>query len=264
LTSVEIELQNISKAFPAQSRKGPEVVALRDISFTIRDGEFLSIIGPSGCGKSTLLSIIAALAKPSGGQVLVGGHAFDSPDPTKMAFVFQEIGLFPWRTVLQNVAVGLEVRGMPADDRYAIARKYLQLVGLEGQERMYPRHLSGGMAQRVGIARALALQTKILLMDEPFGSLDEQTRIVLGDELSLIWERTKKTIVFVTHSLFESAFLSDRIVVMGSHPGVVKEIIEVKVPRPRSKEDPEIFGVRNRLWSLLSKEGLQARVSPSG
>lgn len=229
-----IQLRDISVIY--SSRGLTSLCALEDFSLSIKEGEFLTIIGPSGCGKSTLLNILAGLQKPTRGEALIQGEKILAPTPNKVAMVFQEYTLFPWRTVLANVEVGLEFKGISKRERRAKARERIKLVGLQGFENRYPHELSGGMKQRVAIARALTIDPEILLMDEPFGALDEQTRLVLGEELMRIWEETRKTIIFVTHSLSEAVYLSDRIVVMTARPGRIKEILKVNFPHPRRPE----------------------------
>jgi NitT/TauT family transport system ATP-binding protein len=231
------------------------IEALHDVSLEIRNGEFFTVIGPSGCGKSTFLNIIAGLIKPTNGRVLIEGYEVKSPIPGKISYVFQNPLLLPWRTVLDNVAFGLEMQGIKKEERYRKAKELIGLVGLAGFEKMYPSEISGGMQQRVAIARALAVEPSVLLMDEPFGSLDEQTRLNLGMELTRIWMTTKKTIVFVTHSLAEAAFLSDRIALMSRRPGRIIKVIEVDLDHPRSPESPEVQRVRAELWKLLKEHG---------
>jgi NitT/TauT family transport system ATP-binding protein len=231
------------------------IEALHEVTLDIKKGEFFTIIGPSGCGKSTLLNIISGLIKPSSGRVLVDGNEVKGPLPGKIAYVFQAPLLLPWRTVLDNVAFGLEMLGVKKEERYKKARELIKLVGLAGFEKMYPSELSGGMQQRVALARALAVDPSVLLMDEPFGPLDEQTRLNLGIELTRIWMLTKKTIIFVTHSLAEAALLSDRIAVMSKRPGRVVKIIEVNDERPRDPESPQVQKVRAEIWNLLKKYG---------
>ncbi|MBI4562505.1 MAG: ABC transporter ATP-binding protein [Candidatus Rokubacteria bacterium] len=246
---------SLSKEY--RTRTGP-VPALRDISLHVRAGEFVTIIGPSGCGKSTLLSIVAGMDRPDSGSVLLDGAAPAGPDPRKVALVFQDPGLFPWRTALSNVEFGLELGGVAAARRREIALGLLEPLGLKGFERKYPRELSGGMKQRVAIARALALGSEILLMDEPFGALDEQTRLLMGEWLLTLWERTKRTIVFVTHSLQEAISLSQRVVVVTARPAAVKEIVEVTLPYPRDSNSPETGALRARLWSQIREESRRA------
>ncbi|MBI2848551.1 MAG: ABC transporter ATP-binding protein [Chloroflexi bacterium] len=234
-----------------------KLLALDDVSLDVYKGEFVSVIGPSGCGKSTLLNIVGGLLKANSGTVTVDGTVVEKPLPKITAMVFQEHSLFPWRTTIKNVEVGLEFQGIDKEERHRRALKYLDLVGLKDFVHHYPGELSGGMKQRVAIARALSLETEILLMDEPFGALDEQTRMVLGEELSKILAKTQKTIVFVTHSLSEAVFLSDRIAVMTSRPGKIKDIIKVEAPHPRNPEfmtSDEFNHLRNRLFDLLHEE----------
>lgn len=247
-----IHVSRISMRFPHKNQ--PSLEVLSDVNLDIEAGGFFTLIGPSGCGKSTLLNIIAGLATPSEGEILIEDQKVTAPNPRMTAMVFQESTLLPWRTVIANVEFALEVRGLPQAERRKIAAEYLQLVGLSKFRDYYPSQISGGMQQRVAIARALTQETKILLMDEPFGALDEQTRIILGRELTRIWQTTKKTVVFVTHSLVEAAYLSDTIVVMSSRPGRIKKLVEVSVPRPREPEGPELTDIRRELWSQISEE----------
>ena len=221
-----VEISHISREFIKED--GDRVVALSDINLSIADDEFVSFVGPSGCGKTTLLRIIAGLDKASSGEVRVDGSLITGPGQ-KVGMVFQEYSLFPWRSVLSNVAFGLQMRGIPKEERQEIARKYISLVGLSQFEQSFPYELSGGMRQRVAIARALATDPDLLLMDEPFGALDAQTRNHMQCELLDIWETKKKTILFVTHSCDEAVFLSDRVVVLSPRPGVIREIINIPI-----------------------------------
>ncbi len=233
-----------------------EFLALDSVSLAVERGEFVAIVGPSGCGKSTLLLLVNGLLRPSEGQILLNGHPVATPGPDR-ALVFQEFALLPWRTVLHNVELGLEVTGQPAAARREIARENLRLVGLSAFEGYYPHQLSGGMRQRVGIARALTVKPEVLLMDEPFGALDAQTRQIMGVELLRIWERDRKTIVFVTHDIDESIYLADRVVVMSASPGRVLEVLPIGLPRPRDVEarnSPEFVGYRRRIWDRLEDE----------
>ncbi len=233
-----------------------EVAVLRDFDLDIRDGEFLSVLGPSGCGKSTFLSILAGLTERTGGNIRIDGHALAGINPHQ-GVVFQGYALFPWRTVLENIEVGLEIRGVPKAERRRIAQEHLELVGLTGAGARYPHEISGGMKQRVAIARSLAYKPDVLLMDEPFAALDAQTREILQGELLRIWEQYRKTIVFITHSLDEAIFLSDRIAVMTRRPGTVKQILEVSLPRPRLPElrNSEAFvALRQQAWDILKDE----------
>ncbi|MCL4518753.1 MAG: ABC transporter ATP-binding protein [Thaumarchaeota archaeon] len=238
-------------------QKNGKLDVLAGVNFSVEKGEFVTIIGPSGCGKSTLLHILAGLVKPSSvKKLLVDGREMNAPDPLRVAIVFQESGLFFWKTALGNVEFGLELRGENKETRSRRAIDYINRVGLSGFEDKYPSQLSGGMKQRVSLARALALETPILLMDEPFGALDEQTRILMSEELLRIWTDTEKTVILVTHSLQEAAMLSDRIVAMTSRPAGIKKILSPDRHRPREKE--VIENTRDELWSLLRTESLKS------
>jgi NitT/TauT family transport system ATP-binding protein len=212
---------------------GRHVTAVTDVSLEIHTGEFVSIVGPSGCGKTTLLNMVAGFIPPSDGEILLGGREVKGPGPDR-GVVFQNFALFPWKTVLDNVGFGLKMRGMPREERERIAREYLGLVGLTGAEARYPNELSGGMQQRVGVARALANSPDLLLMDEPFASVDAQTRMTLQEELTRIWEARHPTILFVTHDVDEAVFLSDRVTVLSKSPGTVRAELPITLPRPRS------------------------------
>jgi len=227
-----IAIASVTKTF--DSGKGRRHLALADISLDIAAGEFVSILGPSGCGKSTLLYIVGGFIPPSTGAVLVKGERVNGPSPDRGP-VFQEFALFPWKTVLGNVMYGLERRGVGRQQAQARARELIAMVHLAGYENFYPKELSGGMKQRVAIARTLAYGPSILLMDEPFGSLDAHTRTRLQNDLLDIWERDRKTVLFVTHSVEEAVFLSDRVVMMTRAPGRLKEVIAIDLPRPRSR-----------------------------
>ncbi len=250
-----IDVRAVSKAWVTRDHP---VAALDGVSLTVASQEFVTVLGPSGCGKSTLLSIIGGLVRPDAGEVWIGGARTDGPDPRRVAMVFQDPGLFPWRTALENVEFGLELQGVPAARRREIARSLLEPVGLRGFEHRYPRELSGGMKQRVAIARALALDSPILLMDEPFGALDEQTRLLMGDWLLGIWERTRKTIVFVTHSLQEAILLSLRIVVMSARPGRITAGFDVALPAPRDLASAGATALRAALWAEIRDESRRA------
>ncbi len=226
---------------------------LENISLRIEEGEFICIIGPSGCGKTTLLRIIADLLPPSGGQVLFNGGRILA-DQGDIGYVFQENALFPWMTAVQNVAFHLQVRGVEKRERMRIAKEYLNLVGLAPFQDYYPKSLSGGMKQRLALARVLAYQPKIILMDEPFVALDAQTRNSLQEQLLELWAREKKTILFITHNFDEAAFMADRIVILTARPAHVREIIHVKLLRPRKRTSPEVCAVRDRLFEILAEE----------
>ncbi|MDH7597490.1 MAG: ABC transporter ATP-binding protein [Methanothrix sp.] len=245
-----LEVRSVSKVFDVD---GKTMEVLRDISMSVDEGEFVCFIGPSGCGKTTLLRIIAGLEFPSSGSVLLDGAPIRGPGPER-GMVFQEYSLFPWRTVLDNVAFGPEIRGVPKEERYRLAREYLKMVGLERFESRYPHELSGGMKQRVAIARALVNNPKALLMDEPFGALDAQTRNVMQSELLRIWEQERKTIIFVTHSVDEAIYLGDRIIVFSARPGRVKEIIGIDLPRPRKRTSLEVNRIRDKILQDLRTE----------
>jgi NitT/TauT family transport system ATP-binding protein len=233
------------------------VDTLNNVSLDVRRGELLCFIGPSGCGKTTLLNIIGGLIRPSAGEAKVNGKPVNGPAPKEIAFVFQENTLFPWNTVLDNIKVGLEFQGVPPADRQARAEEAIEAVGLNDFAHNYPHQLSGGMKQRASLARALSLKTDILLMDEPFAALDEQTRMYLGEELSALLATTNKTIILVTHSLSEAVFLSDRVAVMTARPAEIKATIEIPEAHPR---DPAFMASlrfaepRNEIYALLRSE----------
>jgi NitT/TauT family transport system ATP-binding protein len=252
---LKIDVRHVSKTFHRRRGKvDSPIPALRDVSLQIMAGEFVCLVGPSGCGKTTLLRLMHGLLEPDSGEVLIDGRARSAPGP-HAGFVFQSFRLLPWRTVLDNVEFPLQIQGMAHDQRRSRARTYLRLVGLEDFEHSYPHELSGGMQQRVGLARALALEPKILLMDEPFAALDAQTREFMQIELSRIWEHLGIAVVFVTHSLDEALFLGDRIVLMGPRPGTVEEVLTVELPRPRWDYDfratPEFLERRAYLWQRI-------------
>ncbi|MEX3687446.1 ABC transporter ATP-binding protein [Paraburkholderia sp. BR14263] len=229
---------------------------LNRFDLAVREGEFMALLGPSGCGKSTFLNVLAGLTLPTSGDIRVDGDPV-SAVRQKLGFVFQGYALFPWRTVRKNVEAGLEIRGMKRVERRSEAERFLRLVGLLEFADHYPHQLSGGMRQRVAIARALAYGPEILLMDEPFGALDAQTRELLQQELLAIWEQSATTVVFVTHSIDEAIFLSDRIAILGRGPGHVKEIIDVDLPRPRDaalRHSAAFVALRQRAWASLSTE----------
>ena len=249
-----IHAQNLSLAFRPKNRE--PVTALTDLTLAVAKGEFVSIVGPSGCGKSTFLNIVLGLIKQDSGTLQFNGTPITGPGQER-AMVFQEFGLLPWRTVVGNVELGLELKGTPAAERAQRAAELIKLVGLNGFESHYPHELSGGMKQRVGLARALATEPQVLLMDEPFAALDAQTRDLMQTELLQIWERTKKTVLFVTHSIEEAAYLSDRVIVMTARPGRTKEVLQIDLPRPRDYEmrlTPEFNEIKLRIWEVLKEE----------
>ena len=248
-----ISVRGVSKTFTASDRK--ELLIIDNVSVDINDGEFVTIIGPSGCGKSTLLNIMSGLMQPDKGEILVDGRAMNRPRPEALSMVFQDPGVFPWRDVRGNVEFPLELRHVGKARRRELSAKFISLVGLSGFERFHPGQLSGGMQQRVNLARALVTEPEILLMDEPFGALDELSRLKMANELTSIWEKTKLTVVFVTHSLTEAAYLSDRIIVSSPRPSRIKSIIDVKTPRPRDFEDEELVVVKKKLWDMLANTG---------
>jgi NitT/TauT family transport system ATP-binding protein len=251
-----IRVDGVSQVFGAAGDP-LRVVALDSASLTVARGELLCLIGPSGCGKSTLLNLIGGLASPSGGEISIDGEKVRGPSPKKVAYVFQESALFPWRTVLDNVILGMAFQGVARADREPRAREALEAVQLSDFADHYPAQLSGGMKQRAQLARALGLRTDILLMDEPFAALDEQTRMVLGEDLSELLARTGKTIVFVTHSLVEAVFLADRVAVFSARPGRIKTVIEVEEGHPRNRDfmtSDKLARLRNQLYELLHDE----------
>lgn len=257
-----VSIRGLSHAF-GQSNDSKRIIALTNFSLDIAKGEFVCLIGPSGCGKSTVLNIIGGLIPSTAGEVLIEGRKVTGPSPRDIAYVFQDGALFPWATVLENVAMGLLFQDVPRKQREAKAREALKAVGLTTFDDRYPAQLSGGMKQRVALARALSVETDILLMDEPFAALDEQTRLVLGEDLSNLLARRNKTIVFVTHSLSEAVLLGDRVVTFTARPGSIKEIVVVDEPHPRRPEfvaSDKFNRLRTRLFSLLHDEIKKAMI----
>jgi NitT/TauT family transport system ATP-binding protein len=242
-----IQLERVSKSYTEGA------VALDEISLELSENSFTCLLGPSGCGKSTLLNMIAGFLEPTTGHILVDGREVTHAGADR-GVVFQEYALFPWRTAIENVEFGPMVQGISRAQRRATAREYLALVGLAEHEDKYPRELSGGMKQRVAIARALANHPSVLLMDEPFGALDAQTREVMQEELLRIWEQDKKTVVFVTHSISESIFLADRIVVMATRPGTIKENVDVTLAHPRDRSSAEFVALEREIKRLVREE----------
>lgn len=246
----KVSLEHVTKTFTSEN--GTVTVALEDVTLEIEDKEFICFVGPSGCGKTTLLRIIAGLDTATSGVVKLMGTPIEGPDP-KRGMVFQEYSLFPWRTVIENITFGLEMQDIPPEARLPVTEKYLALVGLNQFRNAYPSELSGGMRQRVAIARALATDPDVLLMDEPFGALDAQTRNMMQRELLDIWQETQKTILFVTHSVDEAVFLADRIIMLSARPGKVCEIIPVRLERPRERTSPEFAEVRRYILGEMQE-----------
>jgi NitT/TauT family transport system ATP-binding protein len=252
-----IEIDGVSKEFAKSERR---VLALQDIGLEVAEREFAAILGPSGCGKSTLLNMVAGFDRPTSGSVRVAGEEILAPSPQR-AVVFQEPALFPWLTVMENVVFGPRTQRQPAGEYRGRAAQIIEQVGLQGFESSYPAELSGGMRQRVGIARVLIMQPRVLLMDEPFGSLDAQTRSLMQELLLGVWERHHPTVLFVTHDIEEALLLADRVYVMTARPGRVKKTIEVGIPRPRAIDvttSPGFNALRREVLALLREESLRA------
>jgi NitT/TauT family transport system ATP-binding protein len=248
-----IEVAGLSHVY--EGREG-KVVALEDIALTVGAGRFVVIVGPSGCGKTSLLMMMAGLRHQTSGTILCAGRPIDAPDPDRVGVVFQEASLFPWLTALDNIEFPLSIRHAPREERRVRANAMLNLVGLQGFGGRYPHELSGGMKQRVSIARGLVQDPPVLLMDEPFAALDEQTRMTMGHELLRIWSQTKKTVVFVTHSLTEAVYLADEVLVMSARPGRIIDRIPIALARPRTYEmmATDVFGrLRERIWQQIRK-----------
>lgn len=249
-----IKVDSLTKSFVGQD--GSVVNALSGVDLTVTDNEFLTVLGPSGCGKTTLLKAIAGLIPWNSGEITIDGTPVRGPGPDR-AMVFQNFALLPWATVMENVSFGLQLKGVAKSERRAKAADLIEMVGLAGFESKRPNELSGGMQQRVGIARALAVEPKILLMDEPFGAVDEQTRRLLQEELLAIWEQTRLTVVFITHSMEEAVLLGDRVVLMSARPGRIAEIVDVPLERPRSTDigglerSKEYVEITAHLWDRL-------------
>jgi NitT/TauT family transport system ATP-binding protein len=270
MTSVKIGFQQARKEFVVRGDGGgpsDRFTALEDITLDVRPGEFLALVGPSGCGKSTLLDLLGGLTAPTSGRILLDGRPIEGPARDR-GIVFQQYALFPWRTAAQNVEFGLDIAGLKAKQRREIARHYLDLVGLTAFADRYPHELSGGMKQRVAIARSLAYDPEVLLMDEPFAALDAQTRETLQGELLRIWRATGKTIIFITHGIDEAVVLGQRVAVMTSRPGRIKHVVEIPEALRNETEDvrslPEFGPVRHEVWSLLREEVLKAQQLAGG
>ncbi|MFY9312366.1 MAG: ABC transporter ATP-binding protein [Tepidanaerobacteraceae bacterium] len=255
--TVAINMEKLTKIFYTNQKK---VVALDNIDLSVKEGEFLCIVGPSGCGKTTLLRILAGLEKQTWGKLVIRSK---NPEKPLTSMVFQGDSVFPWMTVKENVAYGLRIKGLPKSERIRIAGRYIKLMGLEGFADAFPHQLSGGMKQRINVARAFVSDPEILLMDEPFGALDEQNRLLLQQELLKIWEGSGKTSLFITHSIDEALVLADRIMVMTAHPGKVKAIVPVDIPRPRDilslRSSPNFGALFKQIWELLQEEVLKAK-----
>ena len=254
----KLQLRDITMTF--RTRRGDEVLAVDNLSLDVADREFITIVGPSGCGKSTLLRVAAGLVQPSFGEALVDGKPIKGPGADR-GMVFQSYTLFPWLTVQGNIEYGLKIKRMPAAQRTQLVSEYIEMVGLQGFEHSYPKELSGGMMQRVAIARALANDPEVLLMDEPFGALDAQTRIIMQELLVNLWQRTPKTILFVTHDIDEALFLGDRVYIMTARPGRIKQVMDVHLPRPRTSEltiDPRFIEQKRTVLDAIKEESLKA------
>ena len=266
MSAIKISFEQVRKEFIVRGEGGGpprSFTALEDITLDVRAGEFLALVGPSGCGKSTLLDLLGGLALPTSGRILLDGRPITGPARDR-GIVFQQYALFPWRTAQKNVEFGLEAKGIPARERADRAKRFLRMVGLAEFRDRYPHELSGGMKQRVAIARSLAYDPDVLLMDEPFAALDAQTREILQGELLRIWEESGKTIVFITHGIDEAVYLGQRVAVMTSRPGRIKQVIDIPLESRSREEDlratPEFSRLRHEVWSLLRDEFRQARV----
>ena len=255
---VKVRIDNVVRKF--NPRKG-EMIALNGVNLDIKENEFICVVGPSGCGKSTLLNIIAGLLEPSSGHVYVDDKVVEGPGPER-GVVFQQYALFPWLTVLKNVEFGLNLKGIKGEKAKEEAMKYLKMVDLEQFASSYPKELSGGMKQRVAIARAYAVNPGVLLMDEPFGALDAQTRTQLQSELLNTWEKEKKTCFFITHDVDEAIILAQKVIIMSARPGRIKEIVDINIPYPRTQETKmtdEFLQLKNYIWGQVYKEYLEVR-----
>ena len=254
----KLKIDNVYKEY--QGRNG-KTIALNGVSLDIKENEFICVVGPSGCGKSTLLNIIAGLLEPTSGTVTLDGKVIEGTG-VERGVVFQQYALFPWRTVLKNVMFPLEMKKVPKAEAEAIARKYIKSVGLEGFEKSYPKELSGGMKQRVAIARAYAADPEVLLLDEPFGALDAQTRVQLQSELLETWEKEKKTCFFITRDVDEAVILAQRVIIMSARPGRIKKIVDIDIPYPRTqatKTDPRFLELKSEIWNQVYQEFLEVR-----
>lgn len=252
---IKLKIENVYKEYNTRNGK---TIALNGVNLDIKENEFICVVGPSGCGKSTLLNAIAGLHEPTSGTIYLDGKPIKGTG-VERGVVFQQYALFPWRTVLKNVMYGLEIQKVPKDKAEAIARKYIKSVGLEGFENSYPKELSGGMKQRVAIARAYAVNPEVLLLDEPFGALDAQTRVQLQQELLTTWEQDKKTCFFITHDVDEAVILAQRVIIMSARPGRIKKIVDIDIPYPRTqdiKTTPRFVELKNEIWNEVYREFL--------
>ncbi len=255
---IKLKIDNVYKEYEGRNGK---TVALNGVNLDIKENEFICVVGPSGCGKSTLLNIIAGLLEPTSGAAYLDGKKIEGTG-VERGVVFQQYALFPWRTVLKNVMFPLEMRKTPKAEAEEIARKYIKSVGLEGFENSYPKELSGGMRQRVAIARAYAANPEVLLLDEPFGALDAQTRVQLQTELLETWQKEKKTCFFITHDVDEAIILAQRVIIMSARPGRIKKIVDIDIPYPRSqatKTDPRFLELKTEIWNEVYQEFLEVR-----
>ena len=254
----KLKIDNVVKEYNGNKGK---TIALNGVSLDIKENEFICVVGPSGCGKSTLLNIIAGLLEPTSGAVYLDGEKIEGTG-VERGVVFQGYALFPWRTVLKNVMFGLEMKRVPKAQAEEIAKKYIKAVGLEGFEHAYPKELSGGMRQRVAIARAYAADPEVLLLDEPFGALDAQTRVQLQSELLNTWEHEKKTCFFITHDVEEAIILAQRVIIMSARPGRIKRIVDIDIPYPRTqatKTDPRFLELKTEIWNEVYQEFLEVK-----
>ncbi len=255
---IKLKIDNVVKEYEGRNGK---TVALNGVNLDIKENEFICVVGPSGCGKSTLLNIIAGLHEPTSGAAYLDGKKIEGTG-VERGVVFQQYALFPWRTVLKNVMFPLEMKKTPKAEAEAIALKYIKAVGLEGFENSYPKELSGGMKQRVAIARAYAADPEVLLLDEPFGALDAQTRVQLQTELLETWQKEKKTCFFITHDVDEAIILAQRVIIMSARPGRIKKIVDVDIPYPRTqatKTDPRFLELKTEVWNEVYQEYLEVR-----
>jgi len=257
-----LRIVSVTKDFPSSENPESRQLALKDVSFSVAAGELVSLIGPSGCGKSTLLRLVAGLAVPTSGQLWMGNELVTGPS-ARRGLVFQDPSLFPWLTVRRNIQAGLVARGVLQEKRHEVD-EFVRLVGLEGFADSFPHHLSGGMAQRAALARALINHPMVLLLDEPLGALDAFTRMRLQDEVLLLWETRRTTMLLVTHDIDEAIYMSDRILIMTARPGRIEKCINVALPRPRQRNSPEFLNLRSQILDLLHLAGAPERSTPAG